>query len=142
MQPQELELQIKKFKARRLKTKLAHYGTLISLFLAFSTLSNGYHLSSLFSLLITLPLPLYFALQSLKLARKSRDLKTRMESLGDLIYGLTHPKFSIRKFLTQPNLAFRLSLALFFLVFMTTLARIRTPDPTLTMSHAPLTINH
>jgi hypothetical protein len=127
MQPQDLN-QIKKFKARRLKTKLAHYGTLISLFLTLSTLSNGYHLSSLFSLLITLPLPLYFVLQSLKLFHKMKSTH-----LPSTIYHLPS-EFSFGTFLTQPNLAFRLSLALFFFVCLTTLARIRTPDSSLTQS--------
>lgn len=123
MDRSELESQIAKYKSRRLKTRLANYSTFISIFLALSTFSNGYHLSSLFSLLLLLPLLAYFALQSLKLTRKTQALKTRMVYLRQMISGLTPPKFSFRQFLTQPNLAFRLSCILFFLVLFTTLAR-------------------
>lgn len=139
MQPQELEIQIKKFKSRRLKTRLANYGTLVSIFLTLSIFADGFTPASLISFLLLLPLPLYFVLQSLKLGRKSRDLKTRMESLCDLISGLTPPKFSMRKFITQPSFAFRLSLILFFLVFFTTFSRLRTPDPTL--SYQPYAVS-
>lgn len=129
MNKEEIARQIAKFKTRRLKSRLAGYGTFVSIFLTLSTLSGGLHLSTLFSLLLILPLPLYFVLQSLKFYKKNRDLKTRMESLNDLISGLTQPKFSLIKFISQPNLAFRLSLILFFLVVFTTFARLHTLEP-------------
>lgn len=119
MEREEIGRQIAKFKARRLKARLANYGTFVSIFLTLSILSSGYHLSSLFSFLLMLPLPLYFALQSYKLYHK---IKSTHQPLA-----IDHQpsKFSFREFLTQPNLAFRLSLILFFLVGFTTLARLR-----------------
>ena len=124
MNKEEIAKQINKFKARRLKTRLAHYSTLVSIFLTLSIFGRGVTESSLFAFLLVLPLPIYFILQSIKLAQKTRQLKTRMESLSDLISGLTQPQFSFGKFISQPSFAFRLSLILFFLISFTTLARL------------------
>lgn len=119
MNPEELAKQIRKFKSRQIKTRLAYYGTLLSLFLALSAFGRGATISSLISFLLILPLPLYFFLQSLKLYRKN---KTRMIPLSGIISGLSS-RFSFGKFISQPGFAFRLSLVLFFLVIFTTLAR-------------------
>jgi hypothetical protein len=80
-----------------------------------------------------LPLPLYFALQSFKLYHKTIKSKAHLAFLQSSIANLGS-QFSFGKFISQPNLAFRLSLVLFFLVLFTTLARLRAPDPTLTES--------
>lgn len=151
MQPQDIETQIRKFKSRRQKTRLAHYSFFISLFLTLSVFANGFTLSALFSFLLLLPLNLYFSLESFRLYRKSRSIKERLSHLESSI-SLLESKFSLRKFISQPSLSFRLTCLLFFVVLFTTFARIRTPspsvamseggDPTLTMSNQSLTISH
>lgn len=115
-----VDKQLEKFYARRTKLRLAIYCTLISFLLALSTLGSGFSLSSLISFLLILPLPLYFAMQSIKLYRKNR---TRMVPLSGMISGL-NSKFSLGEFLTQPSFAFRLSLILFFLISFTMAARL------------------
>ncbi len=127
--------QIDKYKARRLKARLANYGTFISLFLTLSIFSGGITLSTLMSLLLMLPLPLYFATQSLRLARKSRDIKARMVHLRQTISGLSQPQFSLKQFIFQPNFAFRLSLFLFLITLFTTFARLRAPEPSPAVSY-------
>ncbi len=141
MNKEEITRQIAKFKSRRLKTRLAHYSLLTSLLLTLSIFAGGFTQTSFTSFAFILPVPLYFGLQSFKLARKSRDLKTRMESLSDLISGLAQPKFSLVKFFTQPSLAFRLTLILFFLACFTSFARLRPPDPTLSLNTTTLKVN-
>ena len=141
MNPEELAQQIAKFKSRRHKTRLAYFCTLISLFLTFSSFASGITLYSLASFLLILPLPLYFTLQSYKLTRKSRSVQERLSTQESTCLAPDSP-FSFTKFISQPSFAFRLSLLLFFLVFFTTLARTRTPDPTLTLNNQPLTLNH
>lgn len=129
-----MDNQIAKYKARKVKTRLAYYGTLISLFLTFSVFGRGITFSSLVSLLLILPLPAYFLLQSLKLTRKNRQFKTHLAKLESGIWQI-EAKFSLGKFLSQPNFAFRLSLALLFLVLFTTLARTRQLDPNPAISY-------
>ena len=128
MDKSELLTQIDKYKARRLKARLANYGTFVSIFLTLSIFAGGYQLSSLFSFLLILPLLLYFTLQSLRLARKSRTAKAHLSTLESNI-SLLESKFSFREFLTQPNFAFRLSLFLFLITIFTTFARLRAPEP-------------
>lgn len=142
MERSELEAQIKKFKSRRLKARLANYGTFISIFLTLSTFARGFTSASLVSFLLIFPLPIYFGLQSIKLTRKSRAIKEHLSTLESSV-SLLESKFSFGKFLSQPNLAFRLSCILFFVVLFTTFARLRlsaqtgTPDPTLSyQTHA------
>lgn len=130
MNKDEITLQIQKFKARRLKTHLANYGTTVSIFLGLSIFANGISLSSFYSFLMFAPVLSYFMIQSLKFARKSYKIKLKLKELETTKYNLS-PSFSFFKFLSQPSFAFRLSLILFFLIFITTFARIRTPEPKL-----------
>jgi len=141
MNPAELKAQILKYKARRSKIRLAHYGTAITIPLALSVFGNGFTWASLISFLITLPLPLYFAHQSVKFARKTRALKDRMRFLESKFSSL-ESKFSFKEFLTQPSFAFRFSLILFFLVCLTTFARVRSESPTLTLNPESSYIDH
>lgn len=133
MNKDEVTQQIQKFKARRIKNRLANYGTTVSIFLGLSIFARGFTLSSLYSFLIFLPVITYFLLQTLKFAKKARKIKLRLQELQSLTYDL-RPTFSVINFLKQPSFAFRLTLMLFFLVLFTTFARLRTPDPTLTQS--------
>lgn len=134
-----VDRELAKYRARLAKARLSYYGTFVSLLLTLSVLGSGLTFSSLLTLALMLPLPLYFTIQSLRLYRK-----TRLVPLVSDSYHLTS-KFSLGKFLTQPNLSFRLSLALLFLVLFTTFARLRlpaqagTPDPTL--SYQPYAIS-
>jgi hypothetical protein len=141
MNRDEILEQIKVFKARRIKTRLANYGTTVSLFLGLSIFADGLTLSSLYSFLIFLPVIIYFFSQSLKFAKKSRKLKLRLKEL-ELSHYLLRPSFSLFKFVGQPNLAFRLSLALLFLILFTTLARLSTTNPTLTYETRFATTNY
>lgn len=136
----DLEQKIARYKARKAKLRLSRYNALISLLLALSVFGQGFSLPRLLTALLILPLPLYFFLNTAKLARKLRLQKTKLSEQNDLV--MVRPtRFSLAKFLTQPSLSFRFSLLLFILVIFTTLARIETPDPTLTMNQ-PSTINH
>lgn len=101
------------------KSRLAYYGTVMSLLLSFSVFSPGFNLSTLLTFAAVLPLPLYFALQSVRLYRKLKS--THLPSTIDH----QPSKFSIREFLAQPSFTFRLSLVLFIIVGFTTLARLR-----------------
>lgn len=123
MNKEEIARQIAKFKARRLKTRLAHYSLLTSLLLTLSIFAGGLNSSTLTSFFVMLPVPLYFGMQSLKLARKSRLIKERLSTLESNI-SLLESKFSVGKFFTQPSLAFRLTLILFFLACFTSFARL------------------
>lgn len=122
MNSEEVVSQIKKYKNRRLKTRLANYGSLTSVFLTLSIFSSGLTYSSLISFLIILPVPIYFLVQGYKLNKKSKAVHAHLVNLTKTI---TPPqlKFSLRAFLTQPNMTFRLTIALFFLVVFTTIAR-------------------
>lgn len=141
MNATELRSQVLKYKARRIKIRLAHYSTFISLLLTLSIFAGGFTWSALISFLLILPVPLYFSLESLKFIRKSRQFKARYLLLESHVARLSS-KFSWSKFLTQPSFSFRLSLLLFVLLCLTTLARARQPDPKLAIDHQPLTINH
>lgn len=132
MNSDEIVLQIKKYKARRIKAKLAHYGTMLSIFLSLSIFAQDFSLSSLYTFLIFFPVLLYFSLQSYKFAKKSRKIKLRLRQLETSAHFI-YTKFSLLKFLSQPSFTFRLSLILLFLIFFTTLARLRTDTPQLSM---------
>lgn len=134
MQQDEIQHQIAKFKTRRLKTRLAHYSMLTSSFLALSIFGSGFTRSTLLTFLLVLPLPLYFCLETFKLARKNRVLKARLNQLESSVYHLSS-KFSLGSFVTQPSLSFRLCLILFFLACFTMIARVRTTDPVPTLSY-------
>lgn len=130
MNRDEIALQINKFKARRIKSRLANYGTTVSIFLGLSIFAKGFTLSSLYSFLIFLPVITYFTLQTLKFAKKSRKIKQRLQELNSMTYAL-RPTFSFINFLSQPSFAFRLTLILLFLVIFTTFARVQeTPAQT------------
>lgn len=130
MNRDEIALQIKKFKTRRVMSRLANYGTTVSIFLGLSIFAKGFTLSSLYSFLIFLPVITYFVLQTLKFAKKSRKIKLRLQELESTSFAL-HPTFSISKFFSQPSFAFRLTLILLFLVIFTTFARVKeTPSQT------------
>lgn len=130
MNRDEIALQIKKFKTRRVMSRLANYGTTVSIFLGLSIFAKGFTLSSLYSFLIFLPVITYFVLQTLKFAKKSRKIKLRLQELESTSFAL-HPTFSISKFFSQPSFAFRLTLILLFLVIFTTFARVKeTPAQT------------
>ncbi|MFZ2199558.1 MAG: hypothetical protein WAV40_02095 [Microgenomates group bacterium] len=133
MNSDEIALQIKKYKARKIKAKLAHYGTILSVFLGLSSFAQDFSLSSLYTFLLFSPVLLYFSLQSYKFAKKSRKIKLRLAQLETSAHSM-YAKFSLLKFLSQPSFAFRLSLVLLFLIFFTTLARVRTETPQLSMS--------
>lgn len=138
MNASELQAQILKYKARRTKIRISHYSTFLSLALTLSIFAAGFTWSSLISFLIVIPVPLYFCLESLKFIRKSRQFTARFALLESHVNRLSS-KFSFRKFLTQPSLAFRLSLLLFFLLCLTTLARTRTRD--VTISYQPQAVS-
>ena len=129
MNKEELEREIAKFKARKSKTRLAYYSLAVSLFLVLSSFGNGLTLASLITCILILPLPLYFGLQCLKLTRKLRAQRAKSAELESL--AIEPSQFSLIKFLTQPNFSFRLSLVLLLLVGLTTIARLRAPQPTL-----------
>lgn len=130
MNRDEIALQIKKFKTRRVMSRLANYGTTVSIFLGLSIFAKGFTLSSLYSFLIFLPVIMYFVLQTLKFAKKSRKIKLRLQELESTSFAL-YPTFSISKFFSQPSFAFRLTLILLFLVIFTTFARVKeTPAQT------------
>lgn len=133
MNPEETAKKIAKFKARRLKAKLANYASFTSLFLSLSIFTSGFTPTSFISFLIILPLPLYFFRESLRFAQKSRIIKQNLAILESSI-SLLESKFSFKQFISQPNFTFRLSCILFFLVLFTTFARVRTQDisPTVT----------
>lgn len=141
MNKEEIVRQIAKFKARRLKTRLAHYSLLTSLLLTLSIFAGGLNTTSLTSLVIIFPIPFYFALQSLKLARKSNLIKAHLSNLESNI-SLLESKFSLGKFITQPSLAFRLTLILFFLACFTTFARMSTAQNTSTSITYNLSTNN
>ncbi len=134
MNKAEIERQIAKFKARRLKTRLAHYSLLTSLLLTASIFAGGLTMTTFTSLIVTFPIPLYFGMQSLKLARKSQVIKERLSTLESNI-SLLESKFSVGKFLTQPSLAFRLTLVLFFLVCFTSFARLSNSNTSSTITY-------
>ncbi len=129
MNKEEIARQIAKYKARRLKTKLAHYSLLTSILMTLSIFSGGITQTTLTSFVVMFPIPLYFGMQSLKLARKSQIIKERLSTLESNI-SLLESKFSVGKFLTQPSLAFRLTLILFFLACFTSFARLSTTQNT------------
>lgn len=131
MNKADLVAQITKYKARRLKTRLAHYCTTLSLLLVLSILSSD---SFLTSLLLVLPLPLYFARESYKLARKSSLIKQKLQSLQATARSLDS-RFSLKSFLTQNNFSFRLTLILFFLVIFTTFARLSDSNTNSTITY-------
>lgn len=126
MNREEVISQIRKYKNRRLKTRLANYGSLTSVFLTLSIFSSGLSSSALVSFLIILPVPVYFLLQGYKLNKKSKAVHAHLKNLTKTI-SPTQLKFSLRAFLTQPNTAFRLTVILFFLVIFTTIARTKYP---------------
>ena len=132
----ELSRQINKFKARRRKTRLATFCAVIATFLTLSSLGSGINQTSLITFLLLLPLPTYFALQSFHLYQKTHQ----QPLLRPLSIDHLPSNFSFLDFLTQPNFVFRFSLFLFVLVCLTTLARLRTPDPSLAIDLS--TINH
>lgn len=140
MNADELNRQIARFKARRTKTRLAYYGSLVSLFLLFSTLGNGISIASLISFFMLLPLPGYFIMQSLKLSKKNSRLKEQTSLILNSLDSFS-TKFSLAKFLTQPNLTFRLTLVLILLAFFTTLARTRIEESSLSMNRPSLTVS-
>lgn len=140
MNPQELRREVAKYKARRRKTRLAYYSLLISSLLALSSFSTGVHLATLTAFAFFFPLPLYFFFQSLKLFRKSHLLHRKVSELESNI-SLLESKFSFKKFISQPNLTFRLSLALLMLICFTTLARTRTANTALTTTPTSLAVN-
>lgn len=140
MNAQELNRQIAKFKARRTKTRLSYYGSVASLFLLFSTLGGGISITSLVSFLMLVPLPAYFIIQSIKLSKKNYRLKEHSALILNSADSISS-KFSIGKFITQPNLTFRLTLILILLAFFTTLARTRAEEPSLSMNHSSLTVS-
>lgn len=140
MNATELRSQVLKYKARRIKIRLAHYSTFISLLLTLSIFAGGFTWSALISFLLILPVPLYFSLESLKFIRKSRQFKARYSLLESHVARLSS-KFSWGKFLTQPSFSFRLSLLLFVLLCLTTLARARAPEPTITLSSTSLSVS-
>jgi len=125
MNKDEIIQQINKYKARRLKSRLAHYSLLTSILLTLSVFASGISTTTLTALVLILPVPSYFALQSLKLSRKANLVKAKLENLKIQIDDLPN-QFSFIKFLTQPNLAFRLTLILFFIVAFTSFARLRS----------------
>lgn len=130
MHKDELARQIAKYKARRLKTKLAKYGALTSVLLLFSLFADGATINDLYPFCLALPLPIYFLRESLKLARKSRKLKLKLLELQTSLSDFP-TRFSFVKFITQPTLSFRLTLILFLLVIFTSLAATRvTPKST------------
>lgn len=108
--------------ARRLF--LSYYALTLSLFLALATLSASITQSSLIAFALTLPLPLYFALQSRKLTAKYLRLRSLQSPLTDNRSSL-EDTFSFGKFIFQPSLTFRLSLLLLCVISFTTLARLR-----------------
>lgn len=124
MNREEILLQIKKYKNRRLKSRLAHYSAVTSIFLTLSIFGSGLSSSSLLSFIMILPLPLYFIRESIKLNRKSKAIHARLDSLVQTVRE-TDSKFSFRSFLTQPSMSFRLTLVMFLLVIFTTVARTR-----------------
>lgn len=140
MNAQELSRQIAKFKARRTKTRLSFYGSIISLFLLFSTLGSGITTTSIVSFLMLLPLPAYFILQSIKLSKKNYRLKEHSALILNTAESISST-FSLGRFITQPNLTFRLTLILILLAFFTTLARTRAEESSITMARPSLTIS-
>ncbi len=122
-----VDRELVKYKSRVSRARLAYYSLTLSLFLTISSFGSGFSLSSLSALLLILPLPLYFGLQSLKLYHKTRLTPDYSITL------LPRDSFSFPQFLTQPNWAFRFSILLFFLVVLTTLARLQVTPSTLTM---------
>lgn len=133
MNREEIVSQIKKYKNRRLKSRLANYGSLVSIFLTLSIFGSGISLSSFVSFLIILPLPLYFIRESLKWNRKAKAKQAQLDSLVEAITPV-ESKFSLASFLTQPNMTFRLTLILFFLVIFTTIARTRESSASLSQT--------
>ena len=133
MTREDIALQIKKYKSRRLKSRLAHYGTSTSIFLALSIFANGVTLSAFYSFALFAPVLAYFLLESYKFAKKSHKIKLRLSELESLTYSLS-PTFSITKFFSQQSFTFRLTLILFILVLFTSLARIRSSDARLSAS--------
>ena len=140
MNATDLRQQILKYKARRTKIRLAYYSAFISLALTLSIFTTGLTWTSLVAFIIVLPVPLYFCFESLKFVRKSRQFKARFAEL-QLRINLLESKFSLKNFLSQPNFTFRLSLFLFILLCLTTFARARQPDPSLTMNTPALTLS-
>ena len=118
----EIRSQIQKFKARRIQARLAHYGTSLSLFLALSIFGSGITTSSIYSFLLFLPVLSYFSLHSLKFIRKSHILKAKLHELEVKTYQI-NPYFSVKNFLFQPSLPFRLTLLLIIFTLFTTFAR-------------------
>jgi len=131
MNPEELNRRVAKFKARRGKTRAAYYASFISLFLLLSSFARGVNLTATISFLTILPIPLYFVLQSIKLSKKNYLLKDQSQIILS-VFDRGNSHFSLGKFITQPNLSFRLSLALLLIVFFTTLARTHTENSSLT----------
>lgn len=130
MHKDDIARQIEKYKSRRRKTKLAHYSAFVSIFLLLSIFADGITARDFFPFLITLPLPLYFGFESLKLARKSKLLKQKLANVQTQL--INSSRFSLISFLTQPSLPFRLTLILFLLVIFTTFARTSHPDASIT----------
>lgn len=139
--PPDLAHQIAKFKARRRKTHLAYYGLLITLILSFSSFNAGFSLPALTSFLLFLPLLLYFVLQAFTLRAKYRALKERAAEIIRTIPPFS-PVFSLKSYLTQPSLSFRLTLILFLLVTATALARLHTKNPSLAIDLRPPIVVH
>jgi hypothetical protein len=118
---------IRHFKSLRLRYG---YATLISLFILSSSIHGRATISGITALLLTLPLPLYFA-------RKTWRAHVKLvRSYAQTSQALTKPSFSLSAFLTQPNLGFHLSLLLIVLTLWTGLARSYAEHKTIS-AHAP-----
>lgn len=128
MNRDDIQAQISKYKSRRLKSRLANYATLVSLFLSLSIFSSGFTQSTFLSFMLFAPVLVYFCLQSNKYISKSRQIKLRLKELNSMTYD-RWPTFSLINFLKQPSFAFRLSLVLLFLALFTTFARVKEGAP-------------
>lgn len=121
---------------RRLRL-LYGYATLISLFILTSTLRSGMSVTSMLSLLLLFPIPLYFARKTWRAQAKLR----RSYEHASHATPQTPTTFSATSFLTQPNLSFRLSLILLLLTLWTGLARSYSESKQLQANNHPSTFN-
>lgn len=137
MQPTELNAQISKYKLRRSKLRLSLYNTCIASILGISIFSSGLNLQSLLTFLVILPVPLYFALQSHKFYLKVAKLKTHVQILSSSLAS-NSTRFSFLQFISQPNLAFRLTLFLFIFALFTSIAFTRQNNSVITYDNTPI----
>jgi hypothetical protein len=92
---------------------LATYGAIIAIILSIAAVLVGFNRANMFAAIAFLPMILYFL----------HELMHRLFPKNPQEIELIYSRFSIQKFLLQDSLMFRLSLSLFFVALIATIAK-------------------